>query len=305
MPPAISVIIPTRNRGAILKDTLPFFLDQDLGGEEYEVIVVNDDSPDDTEEVLDPYRDHPRLVTWKLAREGTSAMGRARNHAIRAAKGEVLVFVDDDCFIARDFLKVHLEAQRAGEMVVASGPIIYVHDKPQDVENEVRAWSKGHHSNPFPTCNASARRDFVLSCGLFDEEFNVYGWEDLEIWERFREAGAKRRYLKDAGALHYKPKWTRPHFRDRLKTEVRRGAMGALYYSKWPKTSVGFQTKQLGGFKMLDRALNRLLGLDNWVLGILNGEMKPPRSNVLRFFIKEHAEIAGERLLPKSINPNQ
>src|SRR6056297_31637 len=74
--PAVSVIIPTRNRADILVDTLPVFLDQDLGGLDYEVVVVDDDSPDDTEAVLDRFRDHPMLVSWRLAREGTSAMGR-------------------------------------------------------------------------------------------------------------------------------------------------------------------------------------------------------------------------------------
>lgn len=298
MHPAVSVIIPTRNRADILKDTLPILLDQDFGDREYEVVIVNDDSPDATEEVLDPWRDHPRLKTWKLAREGTSAMGRARNHAIRAAEGEVLVFVDDDCFVGRDYLSVHYEAHKAQERMVASGPIIYIHDAPRDVEREVRAIAKGHHNNPFPTCNASIRRDFLLSCGLFDEEFNVYGWEDMEIWERFREAGARRRYLRSAGVLHYKPTWTRPHFRDRLRTEVRRGAMGALYYSKWPRFGVGWQTKQLAPIRALDAGLNALLGLDRRVLDILAGA-DPPQSNLLRFFIKEHAEISGARLLPK------
>jgi len=298
MTPAVSVIIPTRNRADILRDTLPIFLDQDLGGSDYEVVIVDDDSPDDTEAVLDAFREHPRLRTWKLAREGTSAMGRARNHAIRAARGEVLVFVDDDCFVARDFLKMHLEAHRGDDKVVATGPIIYIHEPPGDVEREVRAPAKGHHNNPFPTCNASARRDFVLSCGLFDEDFNVYGWEDMEIWERFREAGAKRRYLRGAGALHYKPKWTRPHFRDRLRTEVRRGAMGALYYSKWPKFGVGWQTKQLGVIRAVDSGLNALLDLDRRVLDILEGA-PVPKSGVMRFLVKEHAEISGGRLLGK------
>lgn len=302
MNPAISVIIPTRNRAPILSKTLPFILEQELEGIEYEVLVVDDDSPDETQEVLARYRDHPRLVTWKLKREGISAMGRARNHAIRAAKGDVLVFVDDDCFVGRNYLKVHLAAHQDAPAIVASGPIIYIHDAPKDVESEVRAPAKGHHNNPFPTCNASARRAFILSCGLFDEDFTVYGWEDMEFWHRLREAGARRRYLRGAGVLHYKPTGAPRHFGDRLRTEVRRGAMGALYYSKRPRFGVGWQTKQLGPIRALDAAVNAVLGLDQHVLDVLKGN-DAPRSRLLRFLMKEHAEISGGRLLPMMDGP--
>ena len=170
----------------------------------------------------------------------------------------VLVFVDDDCFVARDFLRVHLEAHRG------DGP--GRRDRPSSsTSTSRRAMSNarcGHPrrditTTPFrPATPLGAGAASCSPCGLFDEDFNVYGLEDMEIWERFRRGGARSGASCAArGALattkkkkkkkkKKTPKWTRPHFRDRLRTEVRRARWARSIISKWPKFGVGWQTKQ-------------------------------------------------------------
>ncbi|MDJ1008134.1 MAG: glycosyltransferase [Paracoccaceae bacterium] len=294
MSPAVSVFIPTRNRGHVIGAALETILDQDLGSEEFEVIVVDDDSDDDTAEVLKAIS-HPRLTWWTRKREGATALVHARNEAIEAARGRLLVSTDDDCFVARDYLAAHLAAHGTSERRVVTGPIIEIGARVADVPGRL-AQGGGRHTNPFPGCNGSVTKAFMERAGLYDTDFTMYGWEDLELWERFRAAGALRRYAPAAGVLHFKPPRPVSAFPGRLRQEIMRGTMGALFLDKYPKLSVAVQTKQWGPIRALDAALDAALGLDRRLRHTLQtGEV--PASALVRFLLKEHAEVRGRELL--------
>src|SRR5579864_1311902 len=98
-PPLVSVIIPTYNTANFIKETLDSVFAQTF--EDYEVIVVNDGSPDtqQLERVLEPYRD--RIVYLKQENQGPSG---ARNTAIRHARGSFLAFLDSDDIWFPEFL---------------------------------------------------------------------------------------------------------------------------------------------------------------------------------------------------------
>jgi glycosyltransferase involved in cell wall biosynthesis len=84
-----SVIIPTYNRGWVIKESVNSVLRQNF--KDYEVIVVVDGSVDDTIEILKEFND--KIIVLKKENEGPA---QARNFGAKNAKGEYLIFLDDD-----------------------------------------------------------------------------------------------------------------------------------------------------------------------------------------------------------------
>ena len=87
--PLVSVIIPTYNRGWILQEAIDSVLDQDFS--DYELIVVDDGSNDNTREILGAYGD--RITVLRQPNRGVSA---ARNRGINEAAGQLIAFLDSD-----------------------------------------------------------------------------------------------------------------------------------------------------------------------------------------------------------------
>jgi len=96
-PMKVSVIIPTYNRSLLICKTLDSLMGQDYPKEDFEVIVVNNNSPDDTEDVLRAYiNNHRGQVNLRYAKELRQGDGYARNSGAAIARGEYLLFCDDD-----------------------------------------------------------------------------------------------------------------------------------------------------------------------------------------------------------------
>lgn len=104
----VSVIICARNEAANLDKYLPSILNQDYP--DYEVIVVNDCSTDDTDEIIGKYlKKYPRLRTTTINQDRKFTHGKklAVTVGVKAAKHELLVFTDADCeVVSRDWLKL-------------------------------------------------------------------------------------------------------------------------------------------------------------------------------------------------------
>jgi glycosyltransferase involved in cell wall biosynthesis len=300
MRPEVSVIVPTRNRSDILRLSLPRLLGQDLSPQRYEVVIVDDASEDDTEKVVADYR-RSNLVFLRLPTRRAAAY--ARNRAIEHAQGEILVFVDDDSLVEPDFLSAHLAIHRRHSRTVVTGPIIEV-TEPQSQSASALGARQGFHTNPFPTLNASVARSLVLGAGGFDEEFGEYGWEDPELYHRIRQGGVQTRFTRAAPIFHYKPERVRTDFVRRIELEKSRGRMGALFYAKHPKFSVGLQTKQLSLFRAADVIVNAIFRLDERVEEVVQSRIAPD-SGLWRIILLNHVEIdegyrEWKRLGPKT-----
>lgn len=287
----VSLIMPTRNRGDVLRLSLPRLLDQTVPRDAYEIVVVDDASEDDTGAVV---KDFGAANMLYARQEKRTAAAGARNRAISMATGPLLLFVDDDALVRSDFVSEHLSTHERHPGSVVAGPIVEVTEPPAQANPPVGRFL-GWHSNPFPTGNASVARQAILDAGGFDEGFNAYGWEDPEMYRRLIGTGVKRRYNWRAPIWHYKPAAHRRDFFDRLKLEESRGAMGAYYYAKHPTFSVGFETKQLGVFKALDRVAEGLFGLDARIAEARASGVEPA-SGFLKLLMVNHTEIqAGLR----------
>lgn len=90
----ISVIIPTRNRADLLAQALASILKQDMPSSVFEVLVIDNGSTDDTHKIIDQYRSQLNNLASIYAPE--PGLHTGRHAGMKAAKGDVLVFADDD-----------------------------------------------------------------------------------------------------------------------------------------------------------------------------------------------------------------
>src|SRR5690349_3700785 len=107
--PLMSVIIPTRNRSALLRESLTSLACQTLASDQFEVIVVDDGATDNTREVCLEFSRRLQLKYFDIEQSGTSA---AKNLGIFVSSGPIILFFDDDDYATPTYLREHLAAHR-------------------------------------------------------------------------------------------------------------------------------------------------------------------------------------------------
>jgi len=105
--PQVSVVIATFNRPRLLTQTLRTILAQDYPKERFEVLVVDNNSSPPARAVVESFADSVPSPRWIL--ETTPGVSRARNCGIQHARGDIIVFADDDVLAARDWLRKLVE----------------------------------------------------------------------------------------------------------------------------------------------------------------------------------------------------
>lgn len=104
----ISVVLCTYNNSTSLSLTLKDLAEQVIrNNDEVEVIVVDNNSPDDTAKVVAPYLNHPS-ITFHYVFEGQQGLSHARNTGLNKASGEYLLFTDDDAAIPSNWISEYL-----------------------------------------------------------------------------------------------------------------------------------------------------------------------------------------------------
>jgi glycosyltransferase involved in cell wall biosynthesis len=198
-----SVIVPVHNGETTLAACLDALLDQDSDG--YEVIVVDDASTDRSDEIATSFAAaHGHVRVLRLASNVGPA--QARNDAIRSAVGPLLLLVDADCVVGRDWVRLHRAAQQHAAIV--GGPVIGVHDTAFGRADGYCSWfgsipgqARGRRVDHLPTANLSVARAVFERIGLFREGERLYS-EDAEFCERARRAGQELWYDPSIAVRH-------------------------------------------------------------------------------------------------------
>ncbi|MFM2468593.1 glycosyltransferase [Burkholderia cenocepacia] len=199
MYPRISIVINTLNRGPVLQKTLESFRWLRYPGE-FEVIVVNGPSTDNSDEVIASWL--PKIRAGKCDFANLSI---SRNVGICMAQGDIVAFIDDDAIPEPEWLMQLAEPYR-DPIVGAVGGFVYNHTgydfqyKFGVVDRYAHAYldmieATPHLSFPksmrFPHllgCNSSFRRSALLEIGGFDEEFE-YFLDETDVCLRIVDAG--------------------------------------------------------------------------------------------------------------------
>jgi GT2 family glycosyltransferase len=295
-PPYISVVIPSYGRCASVLRALQALAHQTLPADEYEVILSIDGSEDGTSEMAAQFSAPYRLVVSWQPHKGRAA---ACNAGIKLATGELLVLLDDDMEPAPECLAAHLRAHQGKSHlgVLGAVPIELEYSSPGIVKYIGRKFNR-HLENlaqpgyklkltHFYSGHFSMRRKLLLKVGAFDESFQVYGNEDLELSVRLSKAGVQFKYCPDAVARQYYTK----DFGALARDNICKGRTAVLLAIKHPHTfdHLKLSTYRQGFF--LWRVMRAgLLGLSRLCAGT-------PNAVILFMTCLERYQPAGLHLL--------
>jgi glycosyltransferase involved in cell wall biosynthesis len=194
--PRISVIIPTFNHGEFVAETLESVFAQTYGN--FEVIVVNDGSRDDTESVLRPYIEAQRIRYLRQENQGVAA---ARNAGLALATGEWIAFLDDDDLWPMDKLEWQVSRLESSNAVMVGGLCSLFGDakdrKMLLTSDDFIAFTTPElfKSNPFGSPGQTLIRKSALDqIGGFDPL--IWGVDDMDLWIRLSKIGEIRRYQR-------------------------------------------------------------------------------------------------------------
>lgn len=192
----LSIIIPTRNRYAMLSRCLATLRPQaqGLGAEVYE-IIVSDDSPGD-EQKGKLAVDFPNVHWNRGPQQGPAAN---RNNGAKVAKGDWLIFVDDDCIPEPTLLTAYIKAISENPdffvfegAILPKGPQMRMDDEAPLNEGGGRLWS----------CNFMIRRELFVKLNGFCELFPYAALEDVDLRERLKIGGYPFMFVSKAGVVH-------------------------------------------------------------------------------------------------------
>jgi glycosyltransferase involved in cell wall biosynthesis len=184
--PLVSIIIPTYNRTNLLKRAIQSVLNQTY--QYFEIIVVDDGSQEDVQQVLEYFRDDRIKYTRHEENRGLSA---ARNTGIRLSKGEYVSFLDSDDELLPD--KLERQVKRSQELpnecaVIYSG-FYYVSEKDKGkIVIKIVPKFRGDVSSRLLGSNITAvhtpiiKKKYLEKAGFFDEALSSY--EDWDMWIR-------------------------------------------------------------------------------------------------------------------------
>jgi GT2 family glycosyltransferase len=209
-----SIIIPTHGRRNTLLATLRALALGPAGP--WETIVVDDGSADGTREAVEAMAAQGFPVPFTCVRQDQSGPAAARNRGARMAKGDALIFIDDDILVGPDFVERHRRALGRHPGCWILGRIVQRPEMRKTAFGRYREalWESFHtrHAGegPVETAGIAAanlsmpRRDFERMQG-FDEEVRIASCEDMLLGLKARESGI--RILYDASIVGVHNDW--------------------------------------------------------------------------------------------------
>ena len=205
--PDISVVIPTYNRPRNLEACLASLARQSLGGERFEVVVVDDGGHTDTASVIGPFRDDLQL---QLLRQDNAGPASARNTGIARARGRFIALTDDDCEAGEHWLESLLAALEADPAALVGGDTRnrlgenIFSQASQALVDYLFAYFETQHPELFffTTNNLAVSREAFLEAGGFDRTFPMASAEDREFCDRWIHQGRRMLHLPGALVFH-------------------------------------------------------------------------------------------------------
>lgn len=200
--PRASVAVSTYQRAERLPQLVRALEGQTLDPGEFEVVICDNGSSDDTADVLRDLSQQTRLQLRVVRLDVNRGPARGRNAAWRAARAPLVAFTDDDCLPQPGWLEAGLAAMGDGKPRVVVGR---TEPPPDEVELTAAPFARVVQFDDarfFPTCNAFYRRADLEDAGGFDEGFEGVGGEDTDLGLRVVAAGAEPAFASTAVVHH-------------------------------------------------------------------------------------------------------
>ena len=286
--PFISVIIPTYNRSALLRQTVETFLAQDYPADKWELLMIDNASTDDTWSVITKLASRDdRIRGLKETRKGAHF---ARNSGALAANGEILYFTDDDMLAEPNLLSAIVEGFEADPKVASvTGKVLPRWD------TEPPVWVLEHCRNALLSlndlgeslivsdddpgvfsCHQAVRRDAFMRAGGFNPDTNAgvfTGDNETGLNIKIKQLGLRFAYVGSAVTHHMIPasRMTQSYLNSRMAdqgfcdsyTDYR-----AIHPGKARLARRIVAHSVLGGLTLLKAAAHKASGDSRWRLDL-------------------------------------
>lgn len=220
----LSVVVCTYNREKYIYNLLKSIAENDFSKKLYEIVVVNNNSSDNTEAECQRFRTNFPDVDFQYIEEKNQGLSFARNRGIMHTNGDVLIYVDDDALVNREYLQTYYDFFEQNPSVEAAGGAILPQYETQEPEwmtlytkqlltaylykgNEIKPFGK----REFPGGgNAAYRRQVFDEIGFFNTNLGRKGTslasaEEKDVFDRMRKRKMQIFYLPKAVLYHIIP----------------------------------------------------------------------------------------------------
>ncbi len=214
-----SIVLPTKDRGPAIAETLESLLQLDFDPAEHEILIVDNLSAPPNQRLLmefaQQHGDRARYV-----REEKLGLNNARNCGIQHSRGDILVFLDDDAIVPSHWLRRIVAAFERDPQAYALGSKViaqFTSPPPAWIDERlglyISNFDRGEAPlqlwyNEYPRgANMAFRRSAFEACGLFRDCFDRKGkslmsYGDIEMCYRIEQAGFRVMYIPDAEVYH-------------------------------------------------------------------------------------------------------
>ena len=225
--PKVSVVVALYNSADTLDDCLSSLMKIDYP--DYEVIVVNDGSTDNSEEIIKKY-------PFKYLTTENKGIGAARNVGLEAATGEIVAYIDSDAIADQDWLSYLVTTFNESDFVAVGGPNLVPEDDNwiakcvyRSPGGPTQVMLDDQNSEHIPGCNMSFKKCSLDEIGGFNKVFTSAG-DDFDICWRLLEKGYRIGFSPSAVVWHRR----RPSVSAYWKQQVGYGISESLLESVHP-----------------------------------------------------------------------
>jgi glycosyltransferase involved in cell wall biosynthesis len=212
----ISVIVCTYNRDKYIRQSVLSLINQSISQEEYEIIIINNNSTDKTHLICqDIIKEHPDVRNIKYFIETNQGLSFARNRGIKESSTEIITYIDDDGIAGENFLELIIECFDKNQHYVGIGGKVipfYESKEPEWLSYHTRMMvthiDYGNESFKCfgkkypPGCNMSYRKDVLIKSGGFN---NALKWrvDDKYIFIEVQKISDEVYYIPSLKVDHH------------------------------------------------------------------------------------------------------
>ncbi|MDR0415407.1 MAG: glycosyltransferase [Prevotellaceae bacterium] len=220
----LSLIICTYNRDKYIYSCLKSIAENNYDPENYEVLLINNNSTDKTEAECRRFQQDYPDIPYKYFMETNQGLSHARNRGIKEANGDILVFLDDDAFVGKEYLKnLQENIEKHPDWAAFGGKItpVFENGKPPkwlskwtyswvsaiDMGKDVRLFE----GEKYPTgANMGILKKTLEKVGNFNVKLgrskkNLMGGEEKDIFNRIKNIGGKIYWFPNIKVQHVIP----------------------------------------------------------------------------------------------------
>ncbi len=228
--PRVSVVVCSYNGGQTLKQCLRSL--EQLDYPDYEVILVDDGSTDDTPAIA------ARFPSVRTIRQKNMGLSAARNVGLAAATGEVVAYTDSDCFADPDWLGLLIRQLIKTNAAAVGGPNLTPDDgwlagcvaaAPGQPTHVLISDEEAEH---IPGCNMAFRTDVLRELGGFDPIYRKAG-DDVDVCWRLIDGGHLISFAPGAFVWHHRRQGPRPYFKQQSGYGEAEGLLACKHPSRF------------------------------------------------------------------------